>query len=224
VNRIATYVLVVFTALACAALVYFLRMGWLEMAAAAKLSASIGYLATAITAGCLRRRVGQIVFAGLVLAFFGDMFLIGQSQRSFLLGLTSFLLAHVAYITAFITAGLNRRWALCTAVPVIAVAAMVLFWMSPHVAPYLATPVYIYTAVISLMVIAAFGARGAGASKLIVAGALMFFVSDLSVAAQRILEIDFPTYIWGLPLYYAGQIAIALGAARSFTLMGTNDD
>ena len=223
-NRSATIVLVVFTALACTALVYFLRMGWPEMAAAAKLSASIGYLATAITAGCLRQRVGRIVFAGLLLSFFGDMFLVGQSQRNFLLGLTSFLLAHVAYITAFVAAGLSRKWVLRTAIPVIAIAAMVLLWMSPHVAPYLATPVYIYTAVISLMVIAAFGARGAGASKLIVAGALMFFVSDLSVAAQRILESDFPTYVWGLPLYYAGQIAIALGAARSSTLMGANID
>jgi len=224
VNRIATIVLVVFTALACLALVYFLRVGWLEMAATAKLSASIGFLATAINAGCLRQRVGQIVFAGLVLSFLGDMFLIGRSQRSFLLGLASFLLAHVAYITAFITAGINRKWVLRAAVPVIAISAMVLLWMSPHVAPYLATPVYIYTAVISLMVIAAFGARGAGASKLIVAGALMFFVSDLSVAAQRILQSEFPTYIWGLPLYYAGQIAIALGVAQWSASTGVNND
>ena len=63
------------------------------------------------------------------------------------------------------------------------------------------------------MVITAVGARGAGASRLIVAGALMFFVSDLSVAMQRIVETDFPTIIWGLPLYYAGQICLALGTA-----------
>jgi uncharacterized membrane protein YhhN len=223
VNRIATIVLVIFTALACMVLVYSQRMGWLQTAAAAKLIASIGYLATAISAGCLRQRVGQIVFAGLALSFFGDMFLIGQSQRNFLLGLTSFLLAHIAYITAFVTAGLNRKWALRAAMPVVAIAALVLAWISPNVAPYLATPVYIYTAVISLMVIAAFGARGAGASKLIVAGALMFFVSDLSVAAQRILQSDFPTIIWGLPLYYAGQLCLALGAAQWSTQAGADN-
>jgi uncharacterized membrane protein YhhN len=224
VNRIATIVLVIFTALACMVLVYSQRMGWLQTAAAAKLIASIGYLATAISAGCLRQRVGQIVFAGLALSFFGDMFLIGQSQRNFLLGLTSFLLAHIAYITAFVTAGLNRKWALRAAMPVIAIAVLILAWISPNVAPYLATPVYIYTAVISLMVIAAFGARGAGASKLIVAGALMFFVSDLSVAAQRILQSDFPTIIWGLPLYYAGQLCFALGAAQWSTRAGADND
>ena len=206
------------------ALVYFQRMGWLQLAATAKLAASLGYLATAISAGCLRQRVGQIVFAGLVLSFFGDMFLIGLSQRSFLLGLLSFLLAHIAYITAFVTAGLDRKWALRAAVPVVAIAVLILLWISPHVAPYLATPVYIYTAAISLMVIAAIATRGAGASRLILVGALMFFVSDLSVAAQRILQSDFPTIIWGLPLYYAGQLCLALGAAQWSLHAGGHND
>ena len=71
----------------------------------------------------------------------------------------------------------------------------------------------IYTAAITLMVITAFGARGAGAPSLLVVGALAFFVSDLSVAMQRLVETDFPTFAWGLPLYYAGQTCIALGAA-----------
>jgi hypothetical protein len=65
------------------------------------------------------------------------------------------------------------------------------------------------------MVITALGARGAGASRLIVAGALMFFVSDLSVAMQRIIETDFPTFVWGLPLYYAAQLCFAAGASHS---------
>ncbi len=223
-NRVATIVLIAFTALACIALVYFQRMGSLQMAAAAKLIASIGYLATAISAGCLWQRTGRIVFVGLALSFCGDMFLIGQSQRDFLLGLLSFLLAHIAYVTAFVTAGLNRKWTVRAAVPVIAVSALVLVWISPNVAPYLATPVYVYTAVISLMVITAFGARGAGASKLIIAGALLFYVSDLSVAAQRIIQSDFPTIIWGLPLYYAGQLCLALGAAHWSTRAGVVND
>ena len=217
-------IFIVITALAALALVYFLRMSWAQAAAAAKFVASCGFLATAVSVGALRHGFGRIVFVGLLLSMSGDMFLIGQSQRNFLLGLTSFLLAHIAYITAFVTAGLNRKWALRAAVPVIAIAVLVLAWISPNVAPYLATPVYIYTAVISLMVIAAFGARGAGASKLIVAGALMFFVSDLSVAAQRIVQSDFPTIIWGLPLYYAGQLCFALGAAQWSTRAGADND
>jgi uncharacterized membrane protein YhhN len=195
------------------ALVYFQRMGWAQSAAAAKIIASTGFLATAVSVGALRHGFGRLVFLGLVLSMIGDLFLIGQSRRFFLLGLVSFLLAHLAYVTAFVSHGQKRKWVLTAAVPAVAAAVLVGFWLSPHVPAELAVPVRVYTAVITLMVITAFGARGAGASTLIVAGALMFFVSDLSVAMQRIVETEFPTIIWGLPLYYGGQLCLALGAA-----------
>jgi len=50
---------------------------------------------------------------------------------------------------------------------------------------------------------------------LILAGALMFFLSDLSVASQRLVQMEFPTYVWGLPLYYAGQLCLALSVSQS---------
>lgn len=214
-NRPATIIFVALTAIACAALVWFLRMDWAQPAASAKFLASCGFLATAVSAGALRHGFGRIIFAGLLLSMSGDMFLIGQTQRHFLFGLASFLLAHIAYITAFVTAGQNRRWTFLAAVPILAIAVLILIWLNPHVPAELAMPVRLYTAAISLMVITALGARGAGASRLIVAGALMFFVSDLSVAMQRIIMTDFPTVIWGLPLYYAGQLCLAVGASHS---------
>ena len=212
--RPATIAFVGITALSCAALVYFQLEDRLQAAAAAKLFASISFLATAVSVGALRHRFGRIVFAGLVLSLCGDLFLIGQSQRFFLFGLASFLLAHIAYITAFISYGQNRRWVFVAAAPAVAAAVGVGAWLEPHVSSTMVAPVHGYIAAITLMVITAVGARGAGAPRLIVAGALMFFVSDLSVAMQRIIETDFPTIIWGLPLYYAGQICLALGAAR----------
>ena len=214
-QRPATIVFVIVTAIACMALVYFQRTGWLQLAAFAKVFASSGFLLTAISAGALTGLVGRIVFTGLILSMVGDMALIGPSRTHFLVGLAAFLLAHVAYITAFVSYGQDRRWALSSAVPVVIIAVAVLLWLMPVAASGLEMPVRIYTAVISLMVITAFGARGAGASSLIIAGAVMFFVSDLSVASLRVLGTDFPTYIWGLPLYYAGQVCIALGASQS---------
>ena len=205
-----TITFVVITALACTALVYFLRVEWLLLAAGAKLIASTGFLATAISVGALQHRFGRVLFVGMVLSFCGDMFLIGPSQRAFLLGLGSFLLAHLAYIAAFAIYGMNRKWAAIATVPVLLVAAYVTLWMLPSMPAELILPVHAYTGVISLMVIAAFGTRGAGAPTLIVVGALMFFVSDLSVASQRILDVEFPTIIWGVPLYYAGQLCLAL--------------
>ncbi len=196
------------------ALVYFQRMEWMLLASAAKLVASGGYLAVAGSAGALQSRFGQVVFAGLALSFLGDLSLIGMTETHFLFGLGAFLLAHVAYITGFIINGQDRRWSLLTALAVVPVSIVVLSWLMPHVSPALVAPVYAYVAVIGLMVIAAFGARGAGASTLLAAGAVMFFVSDLSVAMQRIVETDFPTYVWGLPLYYAAQLCLGVGAAR----------
>jgi uncharacterized membrane protein YhhN len=215
VKRPLTIVLVAVTALAVMALVYFLRIDSLPLAAGAKVIASTGFLATAISVGALQHRYGRILFIGLVLSFAGDMMLIGVSQGRFLLGLGSFLLAHLAYITAFATFGINRKWALMSALPVLLAAAAATLWLKPYLAPYLIMPVHAYIGVISLMVIAAFACKGAGGSTLVAVGALLFFVSDLSVAAQSIVVVDFPTIIWGLPLYYAGQLCFALSSSQS---------
>lgn len=214
-HRPASIVFVVITALACIALVYCLRMGWTDAAATAKFVASTGFLATAVSAGALRHGFGRIIFAGLLLSMAGDMFLVGQGQRYFLFGLASFLLAHIAYTTAFILHGQHRRHALLAALPVIVIAVVVLAWLKPHLEPPIELPVQVYVAAISLMVITAFGARGAGASRLVVIGAVLFFVSDLAVAMQRIVAPGFPAYLWGLPLYYSGQLCLALGASHS---------
>lgn len=220
-NRPATIVSAVATALACAALVYFLRVGWPQAAAAAKFLASCGFLATAISAGALGHGFGRIIFAGLMLSMSGDILLVGQTQRHFLLGLTSFLLAHIAYISAFFVHGIKGKWAAVAAVPVLFATYFVMLWLEPHLSDELTMPVHAYIGVICIMVVTAFGARGAGASSLVVVGAVMFFVSDLSVAAQRIVAVDFPTVIWGLPLYYAGQLCLAIGASQSLSQRGT---
>ncbi|MDH3265397.1 MAG: lysoplasmalogenase [Gammaproteobacteria bacterium] len=214
-QRTSTIVLVVLSALACMALVYFLRVEWFTAALAAKMLASLGFVVTAISVGALRHRYGQVILAGLLLSMTGDAVLTDTSQQAFLLGLGCFLLAHIAYITAFIVKGVNYRWSAVAAVPVLLIAALVSIWLEPSLPDELALPVLVYTAVISMMVIAAFGCKAAGASMLLLVGALLFFVSDLSVAAQRIVQVEFPTFVWGLPMYYAGQLCLALSTSQS---------
>ena len=200
---------------ACVALVAGLLLNQPQFAAGAKVIASTALVATALAAGALASRYGVVILVGLFLSWFGDAFLIGESERWFLFGLVSFLLAHVAYITAFIGVGVDRNWTLGATVPIIFIAVLVLLWLAPLVPGGLIWPVRIYTAVISLMVITAFGTLGAGASPLIVAGACLFFISDLSVAATRFADPLFPTYILGLPLYYAGQLCFALSVSTA---------
>jgi uncharacterized membrane protein YhhN len=198
---------------ACVVLVAALLLDHTATGAVAKLVASSAFVLLAVRGGARDSRYGRLILAGLALSWFGDAFLIGASRRWFLFGLTSFLLAHIAYITAFVVAGVDRRWAVAAAAPVVLAAAGVLFWLQPYLPPPLAWPVRFYTAVISLMVIAAFGTRGAGATPLIAIGASLFYLSDLSVAALRFTEPAMPTFTLGLPLYYGGQLCLAFSVA-----------
>ena len=200
------------------ALVAGLLLDQTAIAAASKIVASTAFIATVISAGAFASRYGVVILAGLVFSWFGDAFLIGTSEHWFLFGLVSFLLAHIAYITAFVGIGVNRDWTLGAAVPLIVIAVLVLLWLAPHVPGSLMWPVRIYTAVISLMVITAFGTLGAGASPLIVAGACLFFMSDLSVAAMQFTDPLLPTYVLGLPLYYMGQLCLALSVSTARSL------
>ncbi len=200
---------------ACLALVILQYAGYVVPAAAAKFVASTAFIVLALRAGALESLFGRLILAGLALSWCGDMLLIGSSEMYFLGGLVAFLLGHVAYVSAFVAHGYRRSWIIMAAVPVTAVAIAVWVWLEPHTATYLSIPVRAYIAVISLMVIFAVGTRGTGGPWLIVAGATLFFLSDLSVAALRIVQTDAATYVIGLPLYYAGQVCLALSVSQS---------
>jgi uncharacterized membrane protein YhhN len=212
-NRIRTAVIV--SSISCFALVEALLADMQLIAAIAKIVASLGFITVASLGGALQSAYGKILLVGLTLSFLGDAFLIGESRQAFLGGLAAFLLAHLAYVVAFVVNGVNLRWMSAAAVPVVAIAVMVSVWLAPHTPVELSLPVQLYTAVISSMVIAAFGTRGKGGSVLILVGALLFFLSDLSVASLRLVQTEFPNYIWGLPLYYAGQLCLALSVSQS---------
>ena len=212
-NRIRTAVII--TAASCLILVSASLAGLSTAGAIAKLIASIGFITVGILSGALRSAYGKVLLSGLVLSFLGDAFLIGETRQAFLSGLAAFLLAHLVYVAAFVVHGVSLRWIAGASLPVIGIAIAVSTWLAPHTPPELSLPVRLYTIVISTMVIAAFGTRGKGGSLLILIGALLFFLSDLSVASLRLVQTEFPNYIWGLPLYYAGQLCLALSVSQS---------
>lgn len=212
-NRIRVFTAI--TGVATLILVALLLAGMFLPAAAAKFVASTAFIAVAILSGAWASIYGRLILLGLVFSWFGDMFLVGTSQLAFLSGLSAFLLAHIAYVSAFIAHGYNRRWVWFAVVPVTAIAIGVFTWLEPHTPVNLAIPVRAYIVVISMMVIFAIGTQGRGGSVLIVSGAILFFLSDLSVAALRLVQTDYPTYVLGLPLYYAGQVCLALSSSQS---------
>jgi hypothetical protein len=60
----------------------------------------------------------------------------------------------------------------------------------------------------------AVGARGAGGHWIILIGAFLFYLSDISIARDRFIEPSFTNRLWGLPLYYGAQILLAISIAH----------
>ena len=203
--RVVTWI-----AVATVALVTCRLLGFGVAATASKLLASSGFVWLGWAAGAGSSRYGALILTGLLFSWCGDLLLEGRADVFFLTGLVSFLLAHLAYITAFLGRGVARSWLVPAALPIGLASIAVLVWLAPAVPLDMVVPVFAYTAVISAMVVTAIGARGGGASTLIPAGALLFYISDLSVAAGQFLRPEFPNYTWGLPCYYAGQVLLAL--------------
>jgi len=175
----------------------------------AKPLASFGFLWAAAAAGALETAYGRCVLAALVLSFLGDVLLIPKARASFLAGLVSFLLAHLAYSGAFAVRGISWVGAAGAAAAVGPVAFVAWRWLRPHVDAPLRGPVLVYVAVISTMVLLAAGTVAAAARPALLAGALAFYGSDLAVARQRFVRRSFWNPAWGLPCYYGGQLLLA---------------
>lgn len=180
--------------------------------------ASVGFLATAILAGAFEGEgpYGLWIFAGLVLSFWGDVFLMADEKpHLFLAGLGSFLLGHLAYVVAFLSYGVDATISAGMALALVPVAVVVWRWLRPHLSPDMIMPVLAYVVVISMMVALATGAWGAGGSWMMPVGATLFWVSDLAVARRQFVDPSPISTVWGLPLYYVGQLVLAVSVATT---------
>jgi uncharacterized membrane protein YhhN len=70
-----------------------------------------------------------------------------------------------------------------------------------------------YITVITAMVALAAGSVWLRASWTLAAGAVGFYLSDLSVARDRFVAPAFVNRAWGLPLYYAAQLLLGASTA-----------
>lgn len=123
---------------------------------------------------------------GLVFAWAGDLFLLGEGDLSFLLGLASFLVMQVCYLVAFLRVpgpGLVRAWKVAVVPYAIAwVVLVVLVWPG---AAGMRIPVLVYSGVIIAMALGALDLVLRLPQALawrVAAGALVFVVSDALIA------------------------------------------
>ncbi len=184
--------------------------GWRRVAAVAKPAASTGFLLVALGLGATRSAFGWLLLAGFALSWVGDVLLIPKAKAAFLAGLGSFLAAHVAYAAAFAVRGLSP-WVAAGALAVLLVPRhLVLRWLSPHVSDGMRLPVRLYALAITVMVAGAVATVALRFDPWLLAGAVAFYLSDLSVARDRFVAPGPTNRLWGLPLYYGGQLLLAL--------------
>ncbi len=171
--------------------------------------ASLGFLGLALTAGALANPWGILLLSGLAFCTAGDLFLLSRARNLFLAGLVSFLTGHVLYCAAFLMRGPAPTPVLIAVVVLVLPAAFVWRWLQPRLAAGMRGPVLAYVIVISLMLALSIGAPGTGVPGRVVAGAAAFYLSDIAVARDRFVAPGFGNRLWGLPLYYLGQLLIA---------------
>jgi uncharacterized membrane protein YhhN len=159
----------------------------------------------------------NIILIGLLLSFGGDIaFLFQEKRKPFMIGLALFLSAHVAYTIVFTLMGSFNRWDLLSAAVLIAVSLGFYRMIAPNLGS-MKVPVIIYTVIISLMVNRAIAAFASPAFSTVQAwmislGALLFYISDLILAAGRFWRPWKYNRI-SLAFYYSGQLLIALAGS-----------
>jgi uncharacterized membrane protein YhhN len=150
----------------------------------------------------------------------GDVALMVEGRRPFLAGLGSFLVAHVAYISAFrsrssvplLSSPGRRRFLLGGA---LLSGGMAL--AAGHKDPKLAVPVAAYGATLATMVVSAAAIDHDRGRGLVLPGAALFLLSDTLIGVRMFLGGDrYPAVEAGVSAtYVAAQLCISEGMTRA---------
>lgn len=157
------------------------------------------------------------IAVGLVFSLIGDMALVVAKQKPhwFIYGLIGFLLAHLAYIVAYLGVSLALQMLPALVLAAYGVVMARLLW--PHLGK-MRGPVLLYMTVICTMVwraVALLGVPSFGAMRatLAFAGAVSFAASDSFLAWDRFVRpLPRIGYVI-MAFYWAGQLMITLSAA-----------
>lgn len=160
-----------------------------------------------------------ILFA-LFFSWGGDVLLmfVSKNELFFLLGLASFLLAHIFYIVFFNQVRVRENiksnpWILLI---VVVYSAALTTWLSPYLGK-MKLPVRIYGIVISFMFLLAlnvFAIKNKAVGKWMMFGALLFVISDSVLAINKFYEPFDAAGIIIMLTYGLAQLFIVRGAAE----------
>jgi len=154
-----------------------------------------------------------LLLMGLIFCLGGDVFLALPQERMFLLGLVSFLVGHVFYVFGFFYAADLSLWTWIGIGVSLITSWAVFVWLRSYLESML-IPVICYICVITFMVVGAWTVAGDSLLDvkgrfLVFIGAQSFYFSDVFVARDRFLKMEFINRLLGLPMYYLGQFLLA---------------
>jgi len=170
----------------------------------------------------------KIILVSLFFSWWGDNFLmpaIFETDVNFLLGLGSFLIAHVLYIAGFVKTNLEGKPILKSSpyliLPFVLFVVGLMYLLFQADMPgfrEMSVPVMVYATVIMVMALAAINRKGRVNSESfnwVLIGALSFMLSDTLIALSRFTTLFgdqiFIARLMIMPLYVLGQYWIAKG-------------
>ena len=168
----------------------------------------------ALTMGAADLDIGRYLLVALGFSLAGDIFLLGKSAIDFSGGLASFLVAHIAFVLAFLAHGFEPRWALVgllVALPLSLTAGRRIARAAAREGgAALGAAVTAYLVVLAAMVVAASGT----AIPLVLLGALAFMFSDMVLALDRFVGPRAHAPMLVIVTYHLGQMMMVIGVLR----------
>lgn len=161
------------------------------------------------------------LIVALIASFFGDSFLMYETHKPvyFVLGLGSFLLAHLAYIILFLKTAepypfilrIKSRWIMAGVL--ITYAAGLLVVLLPK-AEDLQVPLITYALVLCIMALTAYlraGKHWKAHSLLVCLGSILFVISDSLLAVNKFIVTLPYAPVWIMGTYLTAQYWIVRG-------------
>ncbi|MCI0618514.1 lysoplasmalogenase, partial [bacterium] len=179
-----------------------------------KPATTILILFVALTTPASKYKIPIVI--GMLFSLMGDIFLMLPSDQ-FLVGLICFLITHICYIVAFLFDSRFGR-PLWPYVLLAAIAIVIFELLSGGIDPAMKLPVAIYAAALSFMTAQAIARNSQGRNRgtmLAAIGAVLFLISDTTLAYDRFVTGFFVAHAIILSTYYCAQYLIALSGRRS---------
>lgn len=178
----------------------------------------MGYL---VNTTKLTGNFSKLIFGGLLFSLVGDIALIfaGNGGTFFMVGLGTFLIAHILYSLAFFRdyrydPMASKKFGHIMLFTMAIFTAGMYFWMRPYLNG-MKYPVMAYMIIISIMAILAayrYGRVNLVSFRLILAGAVFFIISDTLLAVNKFVEPFLYSGILIMATYMAAQYLITMGA------------